>query len=216
MTLSRKLIMPVVLGYGLLAGALYFIWAPQQLDQSRTLFLEQQQLVLQSLHTLINDAVLQEDIAEIDLRLNQAWQSYETNWHYLLVEQQTGEPLYSAGVLADETTPFSTTIREPFLRKGYQIATLRADVDWSLLAAANHQSTMHAEMLLLFVFMVVVVASLAITEIYVMLPMMRLKHAIEHPEEEDPGIASPSSGNDETSQAESEAPKTHKDSSTPQ
>ena len=216
MTLSRKLIMPVVLGYGLLAGALYFVWAPQQLDQSRTLYLEQQQLVLQSLHTLINDAVLQEDIAEIDLRLNQAWQSYETNWHYLVVEQQTGEPLYSAGTPADETTPFSTTIRERFLRKGYQIATLRADVDWSLLASANHQSAMHAEMLLLFVFLVVVVASLAINEVYVMLPMMRLKHAIEHPEEEDPGIASPPGGNDETSQAESKATKTHKDSSTPQ
>ena len=215
MTLSRKLIMPVVLGYGLLAGALYFVWAPQQLDQSRALYLEQQQLVLQSLHTLINDAVLQEDIAEIDLRLNQAWQSYETNWHYLVVEQQTGQPLYTAGTPADETTPFSTTIRERFLRKGYPIAVLRADVDWSTLVSANHQSTMHVEMLLLFVFMVVLVASLAITEIYVKLPMMRLKQAIEHPEEEDPGIASPSSGNDETSQTESEASKTHKDSSTP-
>ncbi len=216
MTLSKKLILPVVLGYGLLACALYFVWAPQQLDQSRTHYLAQQQLVLQSLHTLINDAVLQEDIAEIDLRLNQAWQSYETNWHYLVVEQQTGQPLYTAGTPADETTPFSTTIRERFLRKGYPIAALRADVDWSTLVSANYQSTMHVEMLLLFVFMIVVVASLAITEIYVRLPMMRLEQAIEHPKEESPGIASSSSGNDETSQVASEVTKTRKDSSTPQ
>ncbi len=211
MTLSKKLILPVVLGYGVLACALYFVWAPQQLEQTRTHYLAQQQLVLQSLHTLISDAVLQEDIAEIDLRLNQAWQSYETNWHYLAVEQQTGQSLYSAGVPADETTPFSTTIRERFLRKGYPIAALRADVDWSTLVSANHQSTMHVEMLLLFVFMVVLVVSLATTEIYVKLPMMRLEQRIEHPEEEDSGIASASGGNDEISRAASEVTKTRKD-----
>ena len=70
MTLTNKLILPVVVGYVLLASALYFAWEPQQLDRSRTQYLEQQQLVLKSLHILINDAVLQQDIDEINLRLS--------------------------------------------------------------------------------------------------------------------------------------------------
>ena len=74
MTLTNKLILPVVLGYVLLACAVYFVWAPKQLEQSQALYLAQQDLVLQSLHTIINDAVLQEDIDEINLRMDQAWQ----------------------------------------------------------------------------------------------------------------------------------------------
>ena len=199
MTLTSKLILPIVLGYGLLAGALYFIWAPQPLELARTQYIAQQQLVLKSLHTIINDAVLQENIAEINLRLDQAWQSYETNWHSLVLEQQAGQPLYSAGSPADKTTPHSTSIRERFLRNGYPIANLRVNVDWSTLASANHQSAMHAEMLLLVVFMVVLVVSLVITETFIKLPLMRLEQAMEHPEEDDPGIAAASDGNDEIS-----------------
>jgi nitrate/nitrite-specific signal transduction histidine kinase len=199
MTLSKKLILPVVLGYGLLAAALYFVWAPQQLEQSRAQYLGQQQMVLQSLHTLINEAVLQDNIAEINLRLDQTWQSYETNWYYLELEQQSGRQLYTAGTPSYETTPFSTTIEERFLRDGYPVATLRADVNWSVMASANHDSVMHAEMLLLFVFMVVLIALLAITENSIRLPLMRLQQAMEHPEQEDPGMAASSEGNDEIS-----------------
>ena len=178
----------------LLASAFYFVWAPKQLEQSKTYYLEQQQLVLQSLHFLVKDAVLEEDIDEINLRLDQAWQSYETNWHYLAVEKQDGKPLYSAGSPADETTPFSTTIRIRFQRSGYSVAALRADVDWSVLVKANHESTLHVEMLLLFVFMALVIVLLVVTETFIKLPLMRLEHAMKHPEEK--GLDTPESSDE--------------------
>jgi methyl-accepting chemotaxis protein len=213
MTLTNKLILPVVVGYVLLASALYFAWEPQQLDRSRSQYLEQQQLVLKSLHIMINDAVLQQDIDEINLRLDQTWQSYETNWYYLALERQSQQPLYSAGNPTDETTPHSTTIRERFLRDGYPIAALRADVDWSIMAENSRQSMLHAEMLLLFVFMAVVVVLLVVTETFVKLPLLRLQRAMEHPEEED---ESPSSdGNDEISRVTRAYSKSRKDSSKP-
>ncbi len=194
MTLTNKLILPVLVGYVLLASAFYFVWAPKQLEQSKTYYLEQQQLVLQSLHFLVKDAVLEEDIDEINLRLDQAWQSYETNWHYLAVEKQEGKPLYSAGSPADETTPFSTTIRIRFQRSGYSVAALRADVDWSVLVKANHESTLHVEMLLLFVFMALVIVLLVVTETFIKLPLMRLEHAMKHPEEK--GLDTPESSDE--------------------
>ena len=194
MTLTNKLILPVLVGYVLLASAFYFVWAPKQLEQSKTYYLEQQQLVLQSLHFLVKDAVLEEDIDEINLRLDQAWQSYETNWHYLAVEKQDGKPLYSAGSPADETTPFSTTIRIRFQRSGYSVAALRADVDWSVLVKANHESTLHVEMLLLFVFMALVIVLLVVTETFIKLPLMRLEHAMKHPEEK--GLDTPESSDE--------------------
>ena len=211
MTLTNKLILPVLVGYVLLASAFYFVWAPKQLEQSKTYYLEQQQLVLQSLHSLVKDAVLEEDIDEINLRLDQAWQSYETNWHYLVVEKQEGKPLYSAGSPADETTPFSTTIRIRFLRSGYSVAALRADVDWSVLAKANHESTLHVEMLLLFVFMALVIVLLVVTETFIKLPLMRLEHAMKHPEEKDPGIPESSNENDEISRVVRAYTKTRRD-----
>ena len=197
MTLTNKLILPVLVGYVLLASAFYFVWAPKQLEQSKTYYLEQQQLVLQSLHFLVKDAVLEEDIDKINLRLDQAWQSYETNWHYLAVEKQEGQPLYLAGSPADETTPFSTTIKMRFLRSGYSVASLRADVDWSVLVKANHQSTVHVEMLLLFVFMALVIVLLVVTETFIKLPLLRLEHAMKHPEEKDPGTPESSDEGDE-------------------
>jgi hypothetical protein len=211
MTLTNKLILPVLVGYVLLASAFYFVWAPKQLEQTQTYYLEQQQLVLQSLHTLVKDAVLQQDIDEINLRLDQAWQSYETNWHYLVVEKQEGKPLYSAGSPADETTPFSTTIRKRFLRSGYSVAALRADVDWSALAKANHESTLHVEMLLLFVFMALVVVLLVVTETFIKLPLMRLEQAMKHPEEQDSGIPESSNENDEIARVARAYTKTRKD-----
>ena len=196
MTLTNKLILPVVLGYVLLACAVYFVWAPKQLEQSRAHYLAQQDLVLQSLHTMINDAVLQEDIDEINLRLDQAWQSYETNWYYLVVETKVGLPLYSAGSSADETTPFSTTIRKRFQRNGYPIAVLRADVDWSVLEKANRQSTTHVEMLLLFVFMALVIVLLVVNETFIRLPMMRMEQMMKHQKEKEPGTPRSSNGDD--------------------
>ena len=210
MTLTNKLILPVLVGYVLLASAFYFVWAPKQLEQSKTYYLEQQQLVLQSLHALVKDAVLEEDIDEINLRLDQAWQSYETNWHYLAVEKQEGKPLYSAGSPADETTPFSTTIRIRFLRSGYSVAALRADVDWSVLVKANHESTLHVEMLLLFVFMALVIVLLVVTETFIKLPLLRLEQAMKHPEEKDPGIPESSNENDEISRVARAYTKTRK------
>jgi len=179
MTLTKKLILPVVVGYALLASALYLAWEPQQLDRSHAQYVEQQQLVLKTLHTLINDAVLQQDLDEVSLRLDQTWQTYETNWHYLALERQGQEPLYSAGTPSGYTTPYSTTIRERFLRDGYQIAALRADVDWSIMAKNSRQSMLHAEMLLLFVFMAVVVVLLVVTETFVKLPLLRLQRLFQ-------------------------------------
>ncbi len=200
MGLRAKLLLPVLLGFGLFAVVLHFYWSPAHLRQERAAYEENQKYILVTLEPEITRALLSGDLAVLYAFLDWQMNLHQGVWRRLELHDARGKRLYPLTERSGKESGSLFRLSHPIRYEEQPLATVTATIDWQQEEQAVRARADQIERLALFLFGFIVIGGGFLQNHFIRTPLLRLKQAAVKLADGDFEANLPRAGRDELGQ----------------
>lgn len=179
MGIRAKLILPILLGFGVFILLLHFIWFKGYVDQARDEFIDHQQDILVALGSGLVGELLAGDLASVYATLDRQMENNQATWRTLTLLDNHGKRLYPLDVAETIPNQFWLTIEHPVAYRGQAVATIKLIVDWKPVYVNSLAQQRQLQLLVLLVFMVITLGAIAWQNKWIRQPLIELEQAAD-------------------------------------
>ena len=178
MGLRFKLIIPVVVGYFLIASLIHFYWVPQLLSIEKHKYHENQELIIKTISPEITRLMLSSDLARLHSFLDTQMDLHKIDWQEVRVTDDNKDTIYPLNTGSYQANENIIEISQKLNNADQSVGTVYLVADWSNEKTVVLKSLRELELYLLVSFGLIIFAGAIWQGWQVIKPLQHLKQAV--------------------------------------
>ncbi len=197
MGIRSKLILPLLIGFLVIASLIHFYWIPRYLASEIKHFKHDQEMILNSLMPEITSFTLSGNFASLYSNLDYQFKVHSNDWLQLIIKDAEGNLVYP--LTEKELPPSETTFTIFKLLKnaGTNVGDLSLTVDWSHEYQGDLENVKQIEIIILIVIALISLLGVIWQGYLIRRPLITLTNAASKLAAGEFDIVLPKAGNDE-------------------
>ena len=197
MGIRSKLILPLLIGFLVIASMLHFYWIPNYLNNARTHFNNNHKILINSLSPEIVDDLLSGDLAELYSMLDTQLALQKNEWEQLIIIDPLGNMIYPLSLDGFKKTKDLFEIEIPLHYKNKNLGKLFLYIDWKSEFNKDIEHIQKVEVIILSIIALIILISVFWQGILIRNPLLALTSAITKLASGEFNIALPKARKDE-------------------